>query len=43
MKIVGNLLSTADKIDHGVLTFKTTKVKGEMKVISDKYSGKCKK
>lgn len=25
MKIVDNLLSTADKIDHGVLTFKTTK------------------
>lgn len=24
MKIVDNLLSTADKIDHGVLTFKTT-------------------
>ena len=26
-----------------ILTFKTNKVKGEMKVISDKYSGKYKK
>lgn len=25
MKIMGNLLATADKVDHGVLTFKVTK------------------
>lgn len=26
-----------------ILSFKSRKVKGEMKIISDKYSGKCKK